>query len=259
MPRSSQRTSTTAWLTRLERTPQSIILGRALQSIDQPGLFIEEIPILCTIIRDGLSLPLPLPLLHVERVCDVPILARQILPSLSIHRFRCISHLTLGHTVSRTACTPFEACAVIIFISTFLQYHFDSLAHSPISSTTTNQRQKDRQLLRCERQSTYYITSHRMQGTLSQGEGKLVLPCCACVVYMAYVLRVLHGGCLFVALRYPSLAAAACEPETADRADSPLTGKREVAATKIRRVVVEPRSSLYISLIVKIVLSRIVL
>lgn len=167
MPSSSQRTSTTAWLTRIERTPQSIILGRALQSIDQPGLFIEEIPILCTIIRDGLSLmPLPLPLLHVERVCDVPILARQILPSLSIHRFRCISHLTLGHTVSRTACTPFEACAVIIFISTFLQYHFDSLAHSPISSTTTSQRQKDRQLLRYERQSTYYITSHRMQGTL---------------------------------------------------------------------------------------------
>lgn len=78
-------------------------------------------------------------------------------------------------------------------------------------------------------------------------------------MYLAYVLRVLHGGCLFVALRYPSLAAAACEPETADRADSPLTGKREVAATKIRRVVVEPRSSLYISLIVKIVLSRIVL
>lgn len=191
MPRSSQRTSITAWLTRIERTPQSIILGRALQSIDQPGLFIEEIPILCTIIRDGLSL-MPLPLLHVERVCDVPILARQILPSLSIHRFRCISHLTLGHTVSRTACTPFEACAVIIFISTFLQYHFDSLAHSPISSTTTNQRQKDRQLLRCERQSTYYITSHRMQGS------------CACVVYLAYVLRVLHGGCLFVALRYPS-------------------------------------------------------
>lgn len=170
MPRSSQRTSITAWLTRIERTPQSILLGRALQSIDQPGLFIEEIPILCTIIRDGLSLmPLPLPLLHVERVCDVPILARQILPSLSIHRFRCISHLTLGHTVSRTACTPFEACAVIIFISTFLQYHFDPLAHSPsVAPPPTKQRQKDRQLLRCERQSTYYITSHHMQGTLRE-------------------------------------------------------------------------------------------
>lgn len=180
MPRSSQRTSTTAWLTHIERTPQSIILGRALQSIDQPGLFIEEIPILCTIIRDGLSLPLPL--LHIERVCDVPILARQILPSLSIHRFRCISHLTLGHTVSRTACTPFEACAVIIFISTFLQYHFDSLAHSPISSTTTNQRQKDRQLLRCERQSTYYITSHTAcKGHSGRGEVSPPELCLCCV------------------------------------------------------------------------------
>lgn len=54
LPSSSKKTSINSWLNRIERTSQSIISRHPLQSIDHRCLFIEEIPILCSLETDCL-------------------------------------------------------------------------------------------------------------------------------------------------------------------------------------------------------------